>query len=130
MLDTVTRGDTSPEAVRARIAEFCEWFGVEPVKLKVRKGAIYFTDELMNWLQVSGASLDWIYAGEVKGMAATFREKYARTHDQQSFLRTIAKFSAEDQGVILECLTAYNQGHMSFDEALAEMRRRIGAGPA
>jgi hypothetical protein len=31
------------------MAQFCEWFGVEPVKLKVRKGQVYLNGVMISW---------------------------------------------------------------------------------
>lgn len=39
----------------------------------MRKGQVYLTDALQDWCRISGASLDWIICGELKGMAAAAR---------------------------------------------------------
>ncbi|MFN4160048.1 MAG: hypothetical protein ACK4GO_16830 [Gemmobacter sp.] len=78
--------DCSPDAVTARIAQFCAWFGVQPVKLKVRKGKVYLTDDLLGWVIVNGASLDWIIGGDPIVMMAICRDALLR--------ETIAKVEA------------------------------------
>ena len=69
--------EMSSEAVNARIAQFCAWFGAEPVKLRLRKGRVVMTDALLHWCEDEGASLDWILLGDGKCMAASFRRDYA-----------------------------------------------------
>lgn len=121
------RGDHTPEAVRARIAELSEWFGIEPVKLKVRKGSIYFTDDLFVWCDDNGVSLDWIYAGEPRGMAAAYREKYARTPEQREFINLMRQFSEGEQEMLADCLRAHQEGRMTLEDALADFKRRVDA---
>lgn len=116
------RGDTSPEAVRARIAEFCEWFGVEPVKLKVRKGNLYLTDDLLSWCRTHGASLDWIYAGDPKSMAATFRGKYARTSEQQEMLDLVSKLSLHQQEAFVKGLEEFASGRITIEQFEAQVK--------
>ncbi|MFN4160110.1 MAG: hypothetical protein ACK4GO_17180 [Gemmobacter sp.] len=87
--DTGMTNDMSSDAIKARIAQFCEWFGVEPVKLKVRKGAVYLTDDLTRWCGDEGASLDWLFCGDLKGMAAAYRKEHAETAKLRSALRRL-----------------------------------------
>lgn len=122
------RGDTTPEAIRARIAEFAEWFGCEPVKPKFRKGAILLTEELLAWVKTHGASLDWIYSGNPKSMAATFRRKYAVMEPSlRALLDNLDKLSYLEQKIVADCLDAERDGRMTFDEAMKCMVERIGA---
>ena len=65
--------DMSPEAIKARIAQWCEWFDLTPPKLTVRRGAVYLTDDLHAWLVQAGASFDWILCGDMRIMATTYR---------------------------------------------------------
>lgn len=122
------RGDKTPEAIRARIAEFAEWFGCEPVKPKFRKGAILLTEELLEWVETQGASLDWIYSGDPKSMAATFRRKYAVMEPSLRALSDkLDKLSYTEQKIVDDCLKAESDGRMTFDEAMKCMVERIGA---
>jgi len=115
------RDDTSPDAVRARIAEFCEWFDVEPVKIKARKGMVYLTDDLMAWINANGASIDWIVYGRAKGMAATFRQKYARKPEEEEFLRLIGRFSTAEQEIILAGIRDFAAGRITIQELEARI---------
>lgn len=121
------RGDKTPEAIRARIAEFAEWFGCEPVKPQFRKGALLLTEELLAWVETHGASLDWIYSGDPKSMAATFRCKYAVDPGLRALREKINKLSVPEKEIILDCLKAQSDGRMTFDEAMKCMVERIGA---
>lgn len=121
------RGDTTPEAIRARIAEFAEWFGCEPIKPKFRKGAILLTEELLAWVETHGASLDWIYSGDPKSMAATFRRKYAKDPYWRRFWDTLDKLSDPVKEIVADCLKAESDGRMTFDEATKCMVERFGA---
>ncbi|MFN4159571.1 MAG: hypothetical protein ACK4GO_14365 [Gemmobacter sp.] len=69
--------DRSLEAVRARIALFCERFNVPVPKLKTRHGAVLLTDELHEWLGEHRASYDWILFGDALPMAAEYRDSLA-----------------------------------------------------
>lgn len=61
------------EATKARIAQWCEWFDLTPPKLMIRKGKIYLNAELHNWADASDISLDWLFMGDVKGLARAYR---------------------------------------------------------
>lgn len=58
MKDVAGASDLSPESVKARIAAFCDWFGVEPPRLKGRGGSVCLNVELSAWLSGHGASWD------------------------------------------------------------------------
>lgn len=74
--------DMSPAAVRVRIAAFCKQFEVDPPgKLKVRKGGVCMTNELLAWFKFTGASIDWILLGDPMCMAATYRKKWAEDQE-------------------------------------------------
>lgn len=90
-----------PEAVRARIAQFSEWFGVPPVKLKVHKGSVIMNDDLLNWCSEHTASIDWICCGIAKGMAQTFRDRYADTARLTGALR---KLDEAERQIFEQCL--------------------------
>jgi hypothetical protein len=120
-------GDISPEAVRARMAEFCDWFGEEPIKLKVRAGSVYMTDDLLEWLTDTGASIDWICLGEVRGMASTYRDNYGVAREHREFSMAIRKLDPTEQGIFLECMKANASGEMTFEEACADMQTKMAA---
>lgn len=107
-----TKGDMTPEAVRARMAQFCEWFGGEPVKLKVRAGRVYMTDELLAWHDQNGASLDWILLGEAKALARAYRDKHQR---EAEFLQTLKGFDDVEKAWLMEALIAGETGDMKAE---------------
>jgi hypothetical protein len=115
---------TSPEAIRARIADFCEWFDVEPVKLKVRNGAVYMVDELLAWCRDNGASLDWIICGEAKAMSRIYREKYLRTPLERELMDHLAKMSRPDQEAFVKALEDFCAGRITIDGFQARMAAR------
>ena len=41
------RPDMGSEAIMGRMAQFCGCFEVDPVKLQVRKGGVYLTNDLI-----------------------------------------------------------------------------------
>lgn len=70
------------DAIMARIAQFCDWFEIVPPKLTIRHGKIILTEQLLTWCRDSGASLDWIFAGEVRGMAQGWRTLHLLAHSE------------------------------------------------
>lgn len=97
--------DISDVAVRARMAEFCARFDVAPVKLKTRKGAVYLTDELINWFKTSGASMDWILWGDPMAMAGAAREKNLEQNELRDALR---RFDEEESKMLVNAMKDFN----------------------
>lgn len=120
-------GDSTAAAARVRIAAFCEWFGVEPVRLKVRKDVLYLSDDLVEWSRTHGACLDWIFSGSLKWLAATYRDKHAVPPDVQTILRAFDKLDRVEQGIFIEGIEAGTDGRMPLEAALADTRKRIDA---
>lgn len=57
-----------------RIAAHCTWFDLPPPVLAYDEtGAVLLSDELLEWAYDAGGSLDWLLAGEAKGMATVYR---------------------------------------------------------
>ena len=65
--------DTRPEAIRARIKFFSDFFEVEQVAVRCAGGKALFTDELQSWCAKNGASIDWIVMGDLTSMMSIFR---------------------------------------------------------
>lgn len=110
-------------AVKARIAEFCDWFNVEPPRLRVRKGSVYLTRELTDWFTSTGASIDWILLGNMKSMAAAARE---RNLEDEKILGPFRQLDKEEQAIFLEGMIASQDGR-AMEQALTEVRTRIEA---
>lgn len=111
--------DTSPESIRTRIAAFCEWFGVEPVKLKVRAGKIYMTDELLAWSREVGICIDWLISGKVRYMAAAYRADFLA---KQDLTHLLGQLGADEKRLLLDCIKAYQAGEVTLEEAMARFR--------
>lgn len=89
------------EATKARIRQFCEWFDLEPPKLRTRLGRVYMTDELLRWFKESGASVDWIIYGGVKSMAAVAREKWLR---EVEFGEAVQRFNPKEAELLAQAI--------------------------
>ena len=97
--------DISAGAVRARVEEFFARFGVAPVKLKTRKGAVYLTDDLISWFKTSGASMDWILWGDPMAMAGAAREKNLEQNELRDALR---RFDEEESKMLVNAMKDFN----------------------
>jgi hypothetical protein len=107
------------EAIRARMAAFCDRFEVESVKLKTRSGQVYMTDTLLEWFQTSGASIDWILLGDPMPLAGAYRAKHLDGKRMRDVLR---KFDDEECKLLTEALKG-------FEAAVQARRERIKAEP-
>ncbi len=107
------------EAVRARIAQFCDWFEVQPPKLKTRMGKVYLTDELAAWLDDTGASYDWIFLGDAKGMSAAYRNYHIGTRET---LKAVQGFDAVEKQALITALRLVVAKQVPIEEALAAFK--------
>ncbi|MFN3824100.1 MAG: hypothetical protein ACK4RN_08990 [Pseudorhodobacter sp.] len=112
-------GISDADLIRARIAEHCEWFDLTPPKLKVRKGSVYLTDELHDWMQESGASFDWMVCGEVKAMAAAYRISVS---DQRRMIEATKGYDKTEREMLIVALRAVADNRMSVDDAMGAFR--------
>lgn len=108
-----------PDVVRARIAQFSEWFGIPPVKLSVRKGHVIMTDELVNWCGDEGASIDWICCGIAKGMAQVFRERHAGMARLTGALRKLDEAERQIFEACMKDLNAKIEAHRAASKGAA-----------
>jgi hypothetical protein len=65
----------SADAIKARIADFCAWTGATPPELRTRKGSVILDDALETWFVDTGACMNWVVCGDVKGMALAYAER-------------------------------------------------------
>lgn len=105
------------DAVRARMADFCEWFGVEPVKSRVRKGDVYLTDDLVRWCRYEGVSIDWLSCGSVRDIVAAYRDKYRL---ESRFEDAIRKYDDTAQKYLLQCLKRHTDNGESLEDVMAD----------
>ena len=108
------RVDTA--ATKARIAQWCEWFALQPPKLKVRKGQIYLTPELTTWADAADISLDWLFMGDVRVMASAYRRE--REAERQS-LALVRSFDAPEQRMLAAALKSVADGLVTNEDASA-----------
>jgi hypothetical protein len=107
-----------------RLSLFCEWFDVEPPELVLEDGDVQITDELLDWFDKEGASLDWIFCDEPKIMAIAYREKWKGV---QSFLRTMKKFDGVEQKLMLPHLERIAKDEVTVDEGMGAFKADLEA---
>ncbi len=99
---------------RDRIEQFCGWFELDLPKLRYRKDYPVMNDALRDWLDESGASLDWIWAGDAKCMAAAYRRAHQNKKEFQEAL------------VALNFAMRLTINHeLNFDDALAAFKAAV-----
>lgn len=107
-----------PATVAERMAHFCKHFDIEPCKLRYSCRAtdsIVMTDELLDWHQMNGASLDWICIGSVTPMMTAYREDSLRRHREAEALRGLT--DAEKEAMVF-VLRAVLDGGLELQPAL------------
>lgn len=111
-----------------RIAWFCEHFDVSPPKLEYdddEPDAILLTDELMTWIKVQGASMDWVFCGGIAGMASVFREKHKMDPETAHFFDLFRKLDPQEREVIVGALKDNASGKVDFSDAMENAQKRI-----
>jgi hypothetical protein len=121
--DPALPGDDQATATKARVALFCSITGDEPVKLKVRKGKVYMTDDLLAWCKLTGANLDWLIFGDLRAMIRVYRKEYEAKNPALEVIKQIpeAKLS-----VFTAALKAHLDGLLPMDQALLALRQALG----
>lgn len=118
--------DYTPAAVKARIAAFCRMLDLEAPALKVHRGKVHMTDELLAWCDRAGASLDWILLGDARALVACYREKHAPSlMGVTEFTALLSQLSRDDKLHLLDCMKAYRAGEVTQDEATARFREGV-----
>lgn len=112
-----------PATVAERIDHFCKRFEVQPCKLRYSRRAtdtVVMTDELLQWHQINGASLDWICIGSVTPMMVAYRDSELR---KQIVRETIAPLSDPQSEAILFAARLIRDGKATADVALGIVER-------
>lgn len=112
----------SADAIKARIAEWCEWFDLDMPSLRTRKGQILLTDPLADWLKSSGASYDWIFLGDAKGLAIGYRNEHTKA---EPIVRLTAALDPVEQNMLLTALRLVGSGEVSIDDAMQTFRTAV-----
>jgi hypothetical protein len=108
-----------------RISAWCEWFGLDELKLKRnRKGQVLLNDDLVAWLYASGTSFDWIVVGDARGMAAAFRKS---ERDLRQFEDVLKRFDDTEQQLLLDALKASQEDGIPMEEALEDWTKAVEA---
>ena len=112
-----------PQTVAERMDQFCKRFEVQPCKLRYTRRAtdsVVMTDELLQWHQTNGASLDWICIGSVSPMMVAYRDNEFR---KQSVRETIAPLSDTQAEAIYFAARLIRDGKATAEVALGIVER-------
>lgn len=115
---------TSPAAVRARVTDWCKWFDLAPVKVRVRLGEVYMTNEMLKWCRENSAPLDWIFLADAKAMAVTYCKS---RHEERDLVKILDGFDDAEKQHLLECLNGHSDGGKPFEDALADFKAFVQA---
>ena len=97
--------------VRARMAQVCEWFDLEPVNNKTRGNRVVLSDEVNLWAFNNGINLDWLYTGTARALILGDRR---RRQKEDEFLLLFNSLTPENKKRALAKL-----GEMVEQEILA-----------
>lgn len=97
----MTNDNLGKDAVNARIAQHCEWFGVEPCKIRSQNASVILTDELFDWCHRNGTSFDWIFLGDARSLAAVFKSRCDADREAGELFRN---FDAEEQAEMIAAM--------------------------
>lgn len=112
----------SADAVRVRIAAFCKHFDNTAPKLRVRKGSVYLTDELLDWFNLSGASMDWILFGDALSMAGAYR---GRITTDREFGPIVRGFDDAEQKMMLATLLVIAKNEVTLEDAMGAFKAAV-----
>ena len=103
-----------------RIAWFCAKFEVDPPELTYDEdepGAILITDDLMEWVSVTGASLDWLFSGTVGPALTAYRNRHMRPA-KGSMLDLVGKLDDTEQNILLTGLKMSKESNLDQDQII------------
>lgn len=112
----------SADATKDRIRQWCEWFDLPVPKVKTRKDKVYLTDELYAWMNDAGANFDWIFCGDMKGMASSYRKEIK---GQRRFMRAVKQLDENESRILQVCMQSTVDGAATIDDAIAAMQVAI-----
>lgn len=117
---------TTPE----RLVAWAEWFDLAPPPLRYTRGRpktpeyLLLTDALLEWMVLSGGSLDWFVMGDPRGMAVTFRKKELPLVDFRNMMR---RFDDVEAGLLLDALREAPGGGEALEAALTIWTAKVQA---
>ena len=116
---------TGLDTLEGRISAWSAWFGLEEPTLKRnRKREVLLNNGLLTWAAASGCSLDWIFTGDVRGMAVTFRKSAL---ERKRFEDVFDRFEETEQRLLLDAIKMHRDDGVPFDEALAGWTKTVEA---
>ena len=125
--------DLDPEVAKfagaeERIRQFAEWFDLEvpPIEYDPEDvaGGPLLTDELFAWISDNGASFDWIFCGDAKGMATAFRRS---EKNERRARETLEHLTPEETRGLNLAMSATIERGVPIKEALAIFDEVAGA---
>lgn len=110
------------DAIKARIAQWCDWFSLDAPKVRTRLGSVYLTDQLANWMDESSASFDWIFCGNPKGMAVVFHQ--AMEANKQA-IPAIQAFDETEKKMMLAALLLIAQNEVTLEDSMGAFKSAV-----
>lgn len=111
---------------QSRMDWFAAHFEVKPAALELNEqGDVILTDELLEFCDREGVSLDWIILGDVAGLVAAHREKYRQ---EREFVQLMKPLSDGEKNALTIVLKMTMEDGVDIKEALA-VWRDIGRKP-
>ena len=119
-LETIRRKTAE---TKARIAQYCDWFAINPPKVRVGPKGILFTDELNAFLDAEGVCLDWLFRGDVRALVVAWRKDAAQ---KNRVAATVKNLTDRQKRAFVAGLRAYTELGVPFDDAMAGIWATVG----
>ncbi|MCL6283609.1 hypothetical protein M3P21_08665 [Ruegeria sp. 2012CJ41-6] len=99
-----------------RIDAFCDWNDCEPPELSFDDdGSLILTDNIIDWCREQGASIDWVFCGDPKGMAAAFRKS---CEDFRPIKKELKEMNPEQLRTVTVAMKAYIAGIAPLEQTM------------
>lgn len=113
-----------------RLAWFCAHFELIAPTLEYdpdEPDAILLTDDIIEFCNNEGMSLDWFFWGHVAGPLAIYREKHRVSDEARNFLDIVRKLGEQEQEILAAGLQRVTSDGADLDAVLQEVRAEIDA---
>ncbi|MDO6584806.1 hypothetical protein Q4543_04675 [Salipiger sp. 1_MG-2023] len=121
--------DADLATTEGRIDWFCAHFEVEPPMLTYdpdEPNAVLLTDELLEWVKIEGASIDWLFTGAVSGALAAYREKYRITPQKAKWTKIVGEFDDTEKRIISAGLSLVLDAGADMDAVMQQVAAQVG----
>ncbi|WP_372572681.1 hypothetical protein [Ruegeria jejuensis] len=99
-----------------RIDAFCDWNDCEPPELSFDEdGSLLMTENIVDWCREQGASIDWIFCGDPKGMAAAFRKN---SEEFRPIKKELEELNPEQLRTVTVAMKAYIAGIAPLEQTM------------